>query len=93
MTLDETEITRIRFEDLSESLQKLINNLSYYDELEYIRLRLNISRASDLINTSVTIYEGNENPPVISLGKTVYFDTLNNNIRIIDSFGNWVHTQ
>ena len=93
MTIDETEVSRIRFEDLSESLQELINNLVYYDELSYINLRTKVNEASDTINTSVTIYAGDKIPPVISLGKTVYFDTVNNNIKVSDSQGEWVYTQ
>ena len=32
MTIDESEINRLRFEDLSQSLQDLINNLASYND-------------------------------------------------------------
>ena len=93
MTIDETEINKLRFEDLSESLQELINNLVYYDELDYINLRIHVNQASDTVNTSVSVHAGDKYPAVISLGKTVYFDTANNNVKVADSEGNWVYTQ
>lgn len=91
MTLDETEITRIRFEDLSDSLQELINNLISYDDLDYVQLRINASTVADTVNSSISVYAGDKVPPTISLGKTAYFDTVKNNVRVSDSLGNWVY--
>ena len=93
MTLDETEITRIRFEDLSDSLQEIINNLVYYDDLDYVQLRIKSSNVADAIDTSTTVYAGDKNPPIISLGNTAYFDTAKNNVRVSDSLGNWVYVK
>ena len=47
MTIDESEINRLRFEDLSQSLQDLINNLASYNDEEYITLRRHVSEISD----------------------------------------------
>lgn len=91
MTLDETEITRIRFEDLSDSLKEMINNLIYYDDLDYIQLRIKASTIADSIDTSTSVYAGDKIPPIISLGKTAYFDAIRNNVRVTDSLGNWVY--
>lgn len=93
MTLDETEITRIRFEDLSDSLKVLINNLISYDDLDYINLRIKSSRVADEINTSTSVYSGDKIPSTISLGKTAYFDTIKNNVRVSDSLGNWIYVE
>jgi hypothetical protein len=93
MTLDETEITRIRFEDLSDSLQNLINNLIFYDDLDYINLRIKTSTIADSVNSAISIYAGDKIPPTISLGKTVYFDTPRNSVRVSDSLGNWVYVE
>ena len=91
MTLDETEINRLRFEDLSESLQELINDLAAYDDLEYIEFRTKLANISNKVDAMSSIHVGTDIPKEISLGKTVYFDTDRSAVRIIDSTGEWVY--
>ncbi len=91
MTLDETEISRIRFEDLSESLQELINNLVEYDELQYINFRINLSNISNRIDINSSIHVGNDIPKEIFLGKTAFFNTIESAVQLSDAYGNWVY--
>ena len=91
MTLDETEINRIRFEDLSESLQEMINELAAYDDLQYIQFRTDLSEISDKVNVNSSIHVGTDIPKEISLGKTVFFNTIESAVKISDPYGNWIY--
>ena len=53
MTNEEAEITRVRYEDLSSSLKKIIDSLSDYDDEAFDELRLSIAQISTKINTSI----------------------------------------
>lgn len=91
MTNDESELTRIRYEDLSPSLQSLIDNLITFDDPSYVALRTSVSKLSDMIDSSTSVFAGNKEPTEITLGKTVYFNTKECNVRIADSNGDWIY--
>ena len=91
MTNDETELTRIRYEDLSKSLQSLIEEIISYDDPSYVALRTSVSKLSDMIDSSTTVFAGNIEPTEITLGKTVYFNTKDANVRIADANGDWIY--
>lgn len=91
MTLDETEITRIRYEDLDDSLKELIDNIILYDDPEYITLRTRVAEMSGSINTSNSIHVGAEAPKTISLGNTVFFSSSERVVKIANSNGDWVY--
>lgn len=91
MTNDETELTRIRYEDLSTSLRYLIDDIISYDDQSYVALRTSVSKLSDMIDSSTSVFAGNIEPTEITLGKTVYFNTKECNVRIADSNGDWIY--
>ena len=91
MTIDESEINRLRFEDLSQSLQDLINNLASYNDEDYITLRRHVSEISDNVDTSSTVYAGSEIPKMIAIGRTVYFSTPELAVKTADASGEWVY--
>ena len=43
------------------------------------------------MNMSTSVYAGNVLPPVIKIGKTVYFDGTEANIRIASESGDWMY--
>ncbi|MBQ8132453.1 MAG: hypothetical protein IJ193_08180 [Bacilli bacterium] len=91
MTIDETEVNRVRFEDLSDELQTLINSIASYNTDAYSSLRSRIANLADKMDMSTSVYAGNVLPPVIKIGKTVYFDGTEANIRIASESGDWMY--
>lgn len=91
MITEESEINRIRFEDLAPSLQTMINNIISYNDTSYKNLRNKISELSSKIDVSTVVYAGIEDPKEISVGKTVYFDTKENTVKLADSNGDWIY--
>ena len=91
MIIEETELDKIRYEDLAPSLQKMIDNLILNDDEEYINLRTNVANISSQVDTFSKVYCGSDIPKSVSLGRTVYFDTINSNVRISDYQGGWTY--
>lgn len=91
MTLDETEITRIRYDDLSDSLKEMIDNIIAYDDPNYDNFRRRVSEISGSVNTSNVINVGSDIPKTISLGNTVFFSSIERAIKIADSNGDWMY--
>ena len=91
MVIEESEINRIRFEDLSPSLQSKINEIIDYNDQAFVSLRTSLSKISNEIDTSTVIYAGTQHPEEISVGKTVYFDTDDNTVKIADVNGEWIY--
>lgn len=91
MTLDETNIDRVRYEDLSDSLKALIDEMASFEDSNYVELRTNLSTISVSIDTTSSVCVGPRAPSEISSGKTVYFNSVDQAVQIAGADGNWVY--
>ena len=90
MTNEEAEITRVRYEDLSLSLKKIIDSLSDYDDEAYYDLRLSIVEVSTKIDTNIHLTAGVAPPDSIIPLSSVYFDGNESEAYIAGADGNWI---
>jgi len=90
MTNEEAEITRVRYEDLSLSLKKIIDSLSDYDDEAYYNLRLSIIEVSTKIDTNIHLTAGVTPPDSIIPLSSVYFDGNEREAYIAGADGNWI---
>lgn len=90
MTNEEAEITRVRYEDLSLSLKKIIDSLSDYDDEAYNELRISIAEISGKLNTNIHITAGLTPPNSIIPLSSVYFDGNEREAYIAGADGNWI---
>ena len=90
MTNEEAEITRVRYEDLSLSLKKIIDSLSDYDDEAYYDLRLSIVEVSTKIDTNIYLTAGVTPPDSIIPLSSVYFDGNEREAYIAGTDGNWI---
>lgn len=90
MTNEEAEITRVRYEDLSLSLKKIIDSLSDYDDEAYYNLRLSIVEVSTKIDTNIHLTAGVTPPDSIIPLSSVYFDGNEREAYIAGADGNWI---
>lgn len=90
MTNEEAEITRVRYEDLSSSLKKIIDSLSDYDDEAFYELRLSIAQTATKVNTNIHITAGLTPPNSIIPLTSVYFDGNEREAYIADSDGKWI---
>ena len=90
MTNEEAEITRVRYEDLSLSLKKIIDSLSDYDDEAYYDLRLSIVEVYTKIYTNNHLTAGvTQSDSIIPLS-SVYFDGNEREAYIAGADGNWI---
>ena len=90
MTNEEAEITRVRYEDLSLSLKKIIDSWSDYDDEAYYDLRLSIVEVSTKIDTNIHLTAGVTPPDSIIPLSSVYFDGNEREAYIAGADGNWI---
>jgi hypothetical protein len=90
MTNEEAEITRVRYEDLSSSLKKIIDSLSDYDDEAFDELRLSIAQISTKINTNIHLTAGLNPPNSIIPLSSVYFNGNEQEAYIAGADGKWI---
>ena len=90
MTNEEAEITRVRYDDLSLSLKKIIDSLSDYDDEAYDDLRASIVEISTKINTNIHLTAGVTPPNSIIPLSSVYFNGNEREAYIAGADGNWI---